>query len=78
MKHKFKKIEVHWVDSHGSGGWRYIPDIKTPQLDCYSMGFLIKEDKDSITMSASYSANDSSFDMLTIPKCAIVKRRFFK
>lgn len=75
---KYKKVYLEWVDSCSSRGWNYMPDFKDDELIVKSIGFIMKESKKSIVISTSFTHYDSAMDPLTIPKCAIVKRRNFK
>ena len=71
-----KPVLIRWTDSEASAGWKRIDDIpddiKASEID--SIGYLIKENNESIVISTSVSDNGSVMDPLTIPKCAILKR----
>jgi len=71
----FKKIE--WVDSTFHHGWQLKQDSDCTFPQCVSVGIFIKEDKESITIAQSESA-DSYGDRITIPKCCIKKVRELK
>lgn len=66
-------VWVEWVDSYGSGGWRQIEDARVDDLRIASIGFLIHEDDQAITISTSLTPKGSTNDPLTIPRCAITK-----
>lgn len=69
-----KVIEVDWIDSTGFSGWQPVDRAGYSAGEMKSIGFLIHEDKKSITISASMGIGlcDSP---ISIPKCAILKRR---
>lgn len=69
-------VRVTWVDSHGPHGWTYLKDAVAPHdLTCESVGWLIDDGEDRITIASSVSApaadNPACDGILTIPKCAI-------
>lgn len=78
MKHKFKKVEIHWVDSVSTRGWTHMEGFKGEDLTVVSIGFIVHETKTNITISTSYTHYGSCMDPLTIPRCAILSQRIFK
>lgn len=73
---KTKVIEVDWIDSSSSPGW----DDPTPShpdtMNVKSIGFLVCEDKETITMSAHLVRSKKyCHSPMTIPKVAIIKRK---
>ena len=79
MSKKEKAIYLEWDDSIsvGRSAWvdrRYVE--KKHKMMCKSIGFLLKEDKNSITLGNSISADEEDIaGNIQIPKCAIRKRR---
>ncbi len=74
---KKDKIWIKWIDSALKSGWTF--DVDNTSYICETLGFFVKEDKKNITVALSRSNNDDSLCMLmTIPKCAIKKRRWVK
>jgi hypothetical protein len=73
---KTKKVLVEWVDSYATRGWTHksaFTDVETGNI--VSIGFLVRESASEITITSSVSTNGNVMDPLTIPKCAITKRR---
>ena len=67
---------VTWIDSIGSSGWRTIDEIPLESEICTSIGWLIRETKETITLVGSKSLQTNSFNgVLTIPKIAIRKKK---
>lgn len=78
---KTKKIYVEWIDSSATRGWTHKTDIEQENvgnLKICSIGYLLRDEKDFITITTSISVNSSAMDPLSIPTCAITKRRIFK
>ena len=75
---KTKKVYVEWTDSFAQKGWQHRNFLDNRETKICSIGFLIEERSESITISTSLSTNNSVMDALTIPKRAIFKKRFFK
>lgn len=70
-------LYLEWVDStsaHAGSVWLHDDESHVKNLLCKSVGFVVKEDKASITIAGHESVNHVSGQM-TIPKCAITKRR---
>lgn len=75
------KIYVEWIDSAALRGWQHgstLTESETDLCKIVSIGFLIRESKDYITISTSVSSGGSTMDPLTIPKVAIKKLRRIK
>lgn len=73
-----KAIYVEWDDACTSAGW-FDPETEdmTP-VNIKSLGFLIKETKDYITVSPGNAETGRSCSYLTIPKGWIKKRKYIK
>ena len=70
-------LYLEWVDSYrmSSGTvWSNQDQAHAKDLRCTSVGFVLKEDQASITLVA-HESGDQVSGQLTIPKCAITKRR---
>jgi len=72
-----KVLKISWVDSTFHDGWQQKEIVDCSLSTCETVGILIKEDKDSITIAQSESEN-SWGDRITIPKCCIKKVRELK
>lgn len=69
-------IELDWIDSSSTHGWADPIPSHPDTMNIKSIGFLLCEDKSTITMSAHVARNgQSSHSPITIPKVAIIKRR---
>jgi len=73
-----KALYIEWIDSCSMlNAWNGLDDFKglKPTL-CKTIGFLVDENIDAITLAGSYCVEGGvvSGD-ITIPKCAIKKRR---
>jgi len=66
-----KMVLIQWVDSVFVQGWRDLDSIKSHRVsDCVSIGILMNETKDWITIVQSKS-DESYGDGITIPKVCI-------
>jgi len=76
---KKRKIElIDWVDSSGANGW-HKPQKKHPELIINSVGWVAKETKRYLTLVGHIDdVYKNHHSAMTIPKCAIVRRRRFK
>lgn len=73
---KSKIIEIDWIDSSASLGWAEPLPSAPETMTVKSIGFLICEDKDTLTMSAHMvQSKRYCHSPMTIPKCAIRKRK---
>lgn len=73
---KTPKVYVEWIDSYAQHGWRHEDDLGNSQTfdsRIVSIGFLIKDTAEFITISNSVGTGGSINDPLTIPKVAIKK-----
>lgn len=82
VKQLLPLLEIEWVDSHSTsdGAWHSLDEARSsPNLNLHTVGYLIEDSKSYLTLVGSLSlvgdkVSQVSGDM-TIPKCAIVKRR---
>ena len=78
MSEKLRAAYVQWLDSMGTAGWT---EFEAADMRCESVGFVVHEDDDSLSLSASYSHGATSRkwnDIIQIPKRAITRRRAVK
>lgn len=62
---------IEWVDSASHGGvWTHKTDLETGSHKIRSVGWLVREDDDALTIVAHEGGDQYSGDM-TIPKVAI-------
>ena len=80
-------IYVEWVDSHVVGvgdTWREVSHIEIEQdIKCYTVGFLIKENKECMIISSNMAFVDHDTDFqvagtIMIPKQAVVELKYIK
>lgn len=72
-----KLIYIEWMDAVSTDGW-IKPDFELHPALCTSVGFLVRENKDYITICQGYSNVDSLNGFFTIPKGWIKKRKYVK
>lgn len=75
MIKKYPVVMIEWVDSHRLGGWRDTNEVieilsEPKRMNCVTCGFLIHEDKASITVALNIG-NEQCADAMTIPRVAI-------
>lgn len=65
-------IKINWVDSVRASDWALLEDIDDKPLDCVSVGFLIKETDEQITIAQNYGIKPEQVcNLMTIPRCSI-------
>lgn len=74
---KHPKVYVEWFDAFSDMGWKSPSEIDS-HLVCITIGFLVKEDKDGITISCTINNNGEFTDPLTIPRGMIRRRKSIK
>jgi|GEM_PF-5789510 len=72
-------VVVEWIDSATGGGWQGIDQAEHGALECITVGFLVKETDEALSVAHSVSQQDGEdsgvCDMISIPQCAI--RRWY-
>lgn len=64
-----RPIYVEWIDSSTRHGWQ---EPKTDwDLRCWTLGFLVSESDESVTVSSTVEAGGNVCDQITIPRAAI-------
>jgi len=71
---KTPKLYIEWMDAFSDEGWKSDDEIETV-FRCSSIGYLIKEDKNSVCISTTMGRNGQCIDPLSIPKGMITKRK---
>ena len=66
-------LSITWVDSTSRGGWMAPSDFNKIPTEIRTVGFLLSEDEETITLTNSVGA-ECILDPLTIPKVAVVGR----
>lgn len=76
-----KLIYLEWVDSAGADGWQPIRDYTPSPMRIRSVGWLMDETVDHITLVGHLAREDDTgapteaHGWMTIPKCAVTVRR---
>ncbi len=74
-----KIVRVEWVDSAFAQGWMDIEQAKNHTIShCTSVGILVHQDDEKITIMQSLSDKQDAGDGITIPKCSIKRMRMLK
>lgn len=74
-----KIIVIDWVDSIRDFDWTPIEDVDENSLDCVSVGFMLKETDDYVTIAQNYGLEPEQVcNLITIPKCSIKNIREIK
>ncbi len=68
---KLELVSVEWFDACSRDPWTPIEDSKGCPKVCYSVGYLIHNDKDSITVAGTVSEDGDACCAITIPKRSI-------
>lgn len=66
-------ILVDWIDPHSDGGWKdphEVDEVFKRDIRCKAVGWLIKEDKSTVMIAASRTA-DGLGDFFVIPRRCI-------
>lgn len=66
-------VLIEWIDSFGcSTDWRDVDDIETSVMECQTVGFLLKEDKDCYVVAPHIAIGSRQMcGDITIPRVAI-------
>lgn len=78
---KTAAVYIEWTDSMSINGWQYGKDLTAEYVKpatIVSIGFIIQETVDFITISTSISNSSNVMSPLTITKHAITKRKKLK
>jgi hypothetical protein len=70
---------VEWLDSSSEGGpWVSPDDLDGKPVSCFSVGYVARDDDETLTLAQSYHSEDGSVAQwghpLSIPKVCIVSR----
>ncbi|MEM8575510.1 MAG: hypothetical protein AAGF48_12845 [Pseudomonadota bacterium] len=77
---KLPFVEVHWDDAHNHATWE-TKDTVPKVAKCVTRGWVVKEDKEGITLAHTFSASAGEHDedqfggCETIPLGCITKRK---
>lgn len=68
-------VRLTWIDSAATYGWVNKDDENIGISEIHSIGYVVREDKKTITISTSWNTGSRFMDPLTIPKCCIIMRK---
>ncbi len=68
-----KIVEVKWLDAIGDGCWCSYTHHEDLANEIHTIGFLVSENDDSITVSAHLSGLDTCDNPMRIPRVSIVE-----
>jgi hypothetical protein len=76
-------VEVEWLDSLGYGRWDVIDNHRSSlaELRHRSVGLLIRDDKDALTVAQSYNLSEPEKHIdnsITIPAVAVVRKHVLR
>ena len=66
-------IYIEWIDSSSVDGWVFTEDFEPKLQTVESVGFIVHENEEMITIS-SHRAPNLVHSPFTIPKIAIIRR----
>ena len=67
-------VYVEWVDSGSTHGWVHLDQLRDPpRILCVTVGFLVREIDEGVTVSASWSDTGSFDSPITIPWATVTK-----
>ena len=65
--------EVEWEDTATKSGWHKAGKCNIETVMIYTVGYVVEETDRSITISATWSADEGHAECTAIPKRSIVK-----
>ena len=72
-----KLAHVRWIDSSSpsTADWYAPQELTLKALACETVGIVIAEDDNQISLASSITETGALYGVITIPKCSILKRR---
>lgn len=75
-------VEVFWVDSYSRSGWEdadeMLKNLDDKDIGCLTVGYLLRETDDRVTIIQSQAGVGNIGDAMTIPKRAILEMSTLK
>ena len=69
-------VHITWRDAGGQGGWHSLEEAKKCNpVNIHSVGWLIREDKRTVTVAGSFSVDGGISNRDTIPRQNITSKR---
>lgn len=75
-----KVVLVEWLDSATKGGWRNVKDYRdnAKPAACRTVGYLLKDTGDHVTIVQSQGNVDDCTDAMSIPKACITSTKVLR
>lgn len=73
-----KVAYVHWVDACSQDAWQSINNITPQSLDTYTFGYVVAEDKDTITIASTINDAGDACCIIHVPKKWIKEKDIIK
>ena len=70
---KYKLCEIFWLDHAGSGGWQEESDFLEPPIECRSIGWLVREDKQRYFLASTLSSDAGQGGCSEILKATVTR-----
>lgn len=72
-----KMVHLRWIDSSSpsTADWYDPHELNLKALACETVGIVIAEDDNQISLASSITETGALYGVITIPKCSILKRR---
>lgn len=67
-KPKYKYVEVTWIDAISDSSWLQEADFPLPAI-ITTRGWLVREEKDFITLAGTLGQEGDFGEVITIPRC---------
>lgn len=67
-------VDIIWLDSVGTNIWATMDELADVGLECRTIGFVVAEDKKTVTVASSLNMCSQCGSPIRIPKFAIKSR----
>lgn len=78
MATEMELVWIRWIDASQRAGWHELDDAirvaADGSLECESVGWVIREDEDSVSLAPNKSTEEQVADITTISKRVILER----
>ena len=71
-------VEVHWIDSYSSSGWKGHATPENDSLACRTAGYLVRRDKRGVTLAMNIDEQGHTGEWMHIPARCIKRLRGLK
>jgi hypothetical protein len=70
---KLKAYSFTWVDASSDAGWKNAGEVGVH--DCFALGYLVKETKDTISICGSVSDDGEYLGVISVPRKWVTKKK---